>query len=220
VEEVGCADYRQAHLECKPARLSRESSMAAFGKFMNTDSVTREELHHRDVDLRFFRRSDGLFEIEGRLIDTKSHPFRRLLAEEDAPPGQHLHNITVRLVLDSELQVHAASAEMRATPFTICLGAAAALQSLVGLRIGAGWNKRVRELLGGVASCTHIVELLGPMATTALQGFIPFRAAASNDPSNETQRRFRVDSCYAFAADREVVARLLPHPQRTKPEPP
>ncbi len=187
---------------------------------MSTDVVTREELHHRSIDLRFFSRRDGLFEVEGGLVDTKTHAFRRLLAEEDAPPGQHLHDITVRLVLDSELEIHAADAEMRATPFDICPGAAGALQSLVGLRIGAGWNKRVRELLGGATSCTHIVELLGPMATTVLQGFAPHRMATIYDPDNEPQRRARVDSCYAFAADREVVARLLLLPQRTKPETP
>ena len=60
--------------------------MAAFGKFMNTDSVTREELHHRKVDLRFFRRSDALYEVEGRLVDTKTHPFRRMLAKRRRPP--------------------------------------------------------------------------------------------------------------------------------------
>jgi hypothetical protein len=185
---------------------------------MSTDAITREELHHRSVDLRFFRRSDGLFEIEGRLIDTKSHPFLRLLAEKDTPPGQHLHDITVRLVLDPELQIQAADAEMRATPFNICAGAASTLQPLVGLRIGTGWNKRVRELLGGVASCTHIVELLGPMATTVLQGIAPLRAVSSDDPEQDAQRRFRVDSCYAFAAEREVVVRLLPRLQREKQE--
>jgi Protein of unknown function (DUF2889) len=140
---------------------------------MSTGTVTREELHHRAIDLRFFGRNDGLFEVEGRLIDTKSHAFRRMLAETDTPPGQRLHDITVRLVLDSELQVHSANAEMRATPFHICPGATGTLQPLVGLRIGSGWNKRVRELLGGAASCTHIVELLGPMATTVLQGLAP-----------------------------------------------
>ena len=184
---------------------------------MRTDAVTREELHHRDVDMRFYRRSDGLFEVEGRLVDTKAHAFRRLLAEEDAPPGQHLHDITVRLVLDAELQVHAAEAEMSATPFNICAGAATALQALVGVSIGAGWNRRVRELLGGVASCTHIVELLGPMATTVLQGIAPLRIVSSGDPEEDAQRRFRVDSCYAFAAEREVVVRLWPHLQREKP---
>lgn len=181
---------------------------------MNADSVTREELHHRKVDLRFFRRGDALYEVEGRLVDTKTHPFRRLLAEHDDPPGHHLHDITVRLVLDSELQVQAADADMPSTPFKICPGAARALQSLVGLRIGAGWNKRVRELLGGVASCTHIVELLGPMATTALQGIAPQRIADANGTG--AYRRFQVDSCYSFASGREVVARLLPYPQHTK----
>lgn len=181
---------------------------------MSTTSVTREELHHRAVDMRFYRRSDGLFEVEGRLVDTKTHPFRRLLADEDAPPGHHLHDITVRLVLDAELQVHVAEAQMSATPFSICPGAAAALQGLVGLSIGAGWNRRVRELLGSVASCTHIVELLGPMATTVLQGIAPLRIVSTDDPEDDAQRRFRVDSCYAFAADREVVVRLLPNLQR------
>jgi hypothetical protein len=184
---------------------------------LSTDAVTREELHHREVDMRFYRRNDGLFEVKGRLVDTKTHPFRRLLAEEDAPPGHHLHDITVRLVIDADLQVYAADARMSATPFNICPGAAAALQALVGLSIGAGWNKRVREMLGGVASCTHIVELLGPMATTVLQGIAPLRVVSTGDPEIDAQRRFRVDSCYAFAAEREVVVRLLPHLQREKP---
>lgn len=178
--------------------------------------VTREELHHRKVDLRFFVRSDGLYEVEGRLIDVKNHPFRRLLSECEDPPGHHLHDMTVRLVLDSELQVQAVEAEMASTPFKICPGATLALQLLVGLRIGAGWNKRVRELLGGVTSCTHIVELLGPMATTVLQGIAPLRVNSYDNPEEDVQRRLRVDSCYAFAADREVVIRLLPHLKREK----
>lgn len=177
-------------------------------------SISREELHHRGVDLRFFRRSDGLYEVEGRLVDTKRHAFRRQLAEDDTPPGQPIHDITVRLVIDSQLEVREAEADMRATPFAICPGAALTLQPLVGLTIGAGWNKRVRQLLGGAASCTHIVELLGPMATTALQGLAPERLATINLPGSEAQRQAKVDSCYAYAAEREVVARLWPELHR------
>ena len=184
---------------------------------MNADSVMREELHHRTVDLRFFRRSDALYEVQGHLVDTKAQPFRRMLAEQETPPGQHLHDITVRLVLDADLRVHQADAVMRATPFGICRGAARTLEPLVGLSIGAGWNKRVRALLGGVASCTHIVELLGPMATTALQGLAPQRTARLVEAGNEAQRRAWVDSCHAFAADGEVVARLMQLPRRHKP---
>ena len=177
-------------------------------------NAEREEVHHRQVDIRFYKRPDGRYEVEGRLTDTKNHAFRRQLAEEDSPPGTTLHDITVTLLLDDSLVVLDARAAMRTTPFDVCCGAAQTLEPLKGLSIGSGWNKRVRELLGGAASCTHIVELLGPMATTAFQGLAPQRLARLNDPANEPERRKRVDSCFAYAAEREVVARLWPHLHR------
>ncbi len=178
-----------------------------------TDGVERKELHHRQLDLRFFERSDGLFEVEGRLLDRKTHPFRRLLQDSDAPPGTPLHDISVRLVLDESLLVHDASATLSASPFEVCRGAANTLAPLKGLRIGAGWNKRVRELLGGAASCTHIMEMLGPMATTAYQGLAPRRLARMSEPGNEAHLT-KIDSCYAYGRQREVVARLWPHLKR------
>ena len=178
------------------------------------DDTQREELHHRSIDLRFYRRRDGLYEVEGCLLDRKTHPFRRQLTNEDTPAGTPIHDIVVRLVVDDTLLVHDAQALMRTTPFDVCQGATATLEPLKGLRMGAGWNKRVRELLGRSASCTHIMELLGPMATTAFQGLAPQRLAAVNEPGNEAMRLAKVDSCYAYGAEREVVARLWPHLHR------
>ena len=174
------------------------------------DEITRQELHHRQIDLRFFQRSDGLYEVEGHLVDRKTLPFRRLLHDRDMPAGAALHDILVRLVVDDSLLVHDASATMSATPFGICPEAANTLAPLKGLRIGAGWNKRVRELLGGAASCTHIVELLGPMASTVHQGFAPKRVARMGEPGNE-EHNSKVDSCYSYGRNREVVARIWPH---------
>lgn len=183
---------------------------------MNTPAVEREELHQRRITLAFYRRSDGLYEVEGRLVDTKAHAFRRQLADTDSPPGAALHDILVRLVVDDTLLVHGAAATMTTTPFGVCVGAEQTLSPLVGMRMGAGWNKRVREKLGGAASCTHIVELLGPMATTVQQGLAPQRMALLNDPAQgEALRRSKVDSCFAYAAKREVVARLWPQLHRS-----
>lgn len=180
-------------------------------------AVEREALHHRQIDLRFYRRADGRYDIEGWLVDTKNHPFRRQLATEDTPAGEAVHNIVVRLVIDDDMLVHDASASMSATPFGVCRGAEQTLPPLKGLRIGAGWGKQVRERLGGAASCTHIVELLGPMATAAFQGLAPQRLAEINLPDSEAQRRAKVDSCFAYAAHREVVARLWPELHRPHP---
>lgn len=179
--------------------------------------VEREELHHRQIDLRFFRRTDGLYEVEGRLVDTKRHAFRRQLHHEDIPAGDPVHDIMVRLVIDDALLVHDAVSVMQTTPFATCLGATSTLGPLKGLRIGEGWIKRVRERLGGAASCTHIVELLGPMASTAFQGLAPQRIARINEPHNEAMRLAKVNSCFAYAAEREVVAQLWPHLHRPWP---
>jgi len=175
-----------------------------------TGDIERTELHHRQIEIRFFQRADGLYEVEGRLLDRKSQPFRRPLQDRDMPAGVPLHDITVRLVVDESSLVHDASASLSASPFTLCREAARTLEPLKGLRIGAGWNKRVRELLGGAASCTHIVELLGPMATTVHQGFAPQRVARMTEPGSE-EYKSKVDSCYSYGRDRAVVARLWPH---------
>ena len=177
---------------------------------MNADAG-REEIHHRQIDLRFYKRTDGLYEVEGRLVDTKSHPFRRQLADEDLPAGTALHDIVVRMIVDESMLVHDVQAHMRATPFAVCAGASETLRPLRGLSIAGGWNKRVRELLGGAVSCTHIVELLGPMATTAFQGLAPQRLARINDAVSEDERVAKVNSCFAYSEQREVVARLWPH---------
>ena len=181
-----------------------------------SDNYTREELHHRQVDMKFYRRSDGLFEVEGRLTDKKTHPFKRQLATEDLPPGEPVHDIIVRMVVDEHLLVHDIQANMQSTPFGVCKGAQQTLAPLIGLKIAKGWNKHVRDALGGSKSCTHIMEMLGPMATTAYQGLAPQRIARTNTPGNDHLRHAKVDTCYAYAAEREVVAQLWPDLHRPR----
>ena len=176
--------------------------------------MPREELHHRQIDLRFYRRDDGLYEVEGRLLDTKRLPFRPHLAQVDTAPGAAIHDIVVTLVIDDGMLVHDARVAMNATPYGVCQGVSDTLAPLKGERMGGGWNKRIRELLGGAASCTHVVELLGPMATTAFQGLAPGRMLEIHQPGNEAMRQAKVDSCYAYAAQRAVVAQLWPHLHR------
>src|SRR5271156_5242016 len=92
-----------------------------------TDEIVGTELHHRHIDIRFFRRSDGLYEVEGRLLDRKSQAFRRPLQDSETPAGTSLHDITVRLVVDENSLVHDASASYSAAPFTLCRQAAQSL---------------------------------------------------------------------------------------------
>jgi hypothetical protein len=171
-------------------------------------SVPRDEVHLRRIELRGFHRHDGWFDIEARLVDTRS---RNLVLEEGrtVAAGDSLHEMFVRLVVDEELQVMDVVAATRAAPFRICGEATKALGTIKGLRIGGGWSKAVRERLAGRENCTHLTELLAPLATVAFQTLWEVRQAQPT-PVDAAGKPRRIDSCYAYASDREVVQRRWP----------
>lgn len=170
-------------------------------------SVERVELHRRHVDLRGFRRVDGLYDIEARLIDTKTEALT-LGSGRHVEAGEPIHDMSVRLVVDEAFEVVDVVACTDAAPHGICPEATRTLQSVKGLRIGAGWSKAIRERLGGRRGCTHLTELLKPLATVAFQTLWPVRSQQAAFDGNGRPRK--IDSCYAYASDREVVQRLWP----------
>ena len=76
----------------------------------------------------------------------------------------------------------------------------------------------------GTHGCTHLVELLGPVATTAFQTAGSRRAnelqaahrlkigkpAQPRDPSKPLRKPYVLDSCHAWASDGEVAKRWVP----------
>lgn len=167
-------------------------------------AITRDELHFRRIDLRGFRRSDGLFEVEGRVTDTKPHDLRPASGGRWVPANQPIHDMTVRLVFDDELRVHGVETSTQAAPYSRCPEGGRALQSLTGLRMASGWSVEVRRRLGGARSCTHLMELLIPMATAAIQSLSAVRRVRPEE-LDATGRPKRIDSCYAYGAQQELV---------------
>jgi hypothetical protein len=163
--------------------------------------VDREPLHRRALDLRGYRRSDGLFDVEARLTDTKGYAvdnrWRGRLA-----PGTAIHDMWLRLTVDENLTVVAVSAVTDAAPYPVCDAITPAFRKLEGLTIGPGWRRDVAKRLGGVQGCTHLVELLAPLATTAMQTIVPLRERAAPDPRRPPGH---LDSCHALRRDGPVV---------------
>jgi DUF2889 family protein len=182
-----------------------------------SSAVPREHIHTRSIDCRGYRRADGLWDIDGHLTDTKTYGFSNHFRGE-LPPGAPVHDMWLRLTVDDKLVIHAVEAVTEAGPYEVCPSIAPNFQRLVGLRIYPGFQKQVRDLLGGVQGCTHLVDLLGPLATTAYQTVFPYRAreyeqrvAKGEIAPQQTGRRPKlVDSCHAFASDGEVVKRYWP----------
>jgi len=180
-------------------------------------SAPREHIHTRQVECRGYRRADGLWDIEGHITDVKTYGFGNRERGEVAA-GTPIHDMWIRLTIDDSLTIQAVEAVTDASPYRICPNVTPNFQRLVGLKIGAGFRKRVRERLGGTEGCTHLVELLGPVGTTAFQTVFPmlnrdnreFRGDAKEEGAAKASRPALLDTCYAFARDSEVVKRQWP----------
>jgi hypothetical protein len=170
--------------------------------------VQRKELHHRSIELRGYVRSDGLYDIEAHFTDVKTNEMtlddrRKLL------PGEPLHDMSIRLVVDKDLKVCEVEAAIEGAPYGICRGATEGMRVIKGLTIGPGWSSALRERLSGKAGCTHLRELLGPLATVAFQTLSELRKSRPT-ATDATGRPKKIDSCYAYASDRQVVLQRWP----------
>ena len=181
---------------------ARDAATPKFG------DVAREELNVRRIEMRGWARSDGLFEVEGRVIDTKAHDFQPPTSSRFVRANEPVHDMGVRLVFDEDMLVHAIETFTNASPYGICADGGRELQSMVGLRMVAGWSAEVKKRLSGQRACTHLMELLMPLATTAFQAIAEIRM--SRPLVDATGRPHKLDTCYAFGATREVVLRNWP----------
>ena len=142
------------------------------------------------------------------MVDTKTHDLA-LADGRIVPAGETVHDMSIRLVVDEDLDVIDIVASTDASPFNVCPEATETLQSLKGLRIGAGWSMALRQRLAGRKGCTHLTELLSPLATVAFQTLSAVRQGKPTPVDADGKPR-KIDSCYAYASDRDVVHRLWP----------
>ena len=176
-------------------------------------AVPREHFHKREIKCRGYRREDGLWDIEGRLIDTKTYEFFSHV-RGDMKPGQAIHDMSIRLTIDDELVIHEAVGCMDHTPYPICGKAAFAVDELRGLKLGPGWTRRAHKLMGGRRGCTHLFELLRPIATACFQTMSDSRSGDdkkhNSKPANVEKRPFFINACHALAADGDIVKEFWP----------
>ena len=167
----------------------------------------REALHERRIDCTGYQRADGLWDIEAHLTDAKTYSFSNAHRGEIAP-GDPFHDMWLRLTLDDGLVVREVEAAIEAGPFRICGDITPAFAELKGLKVGPGWHKRVRQRLGGIHGCTHLVELLGPMGTVAYQTVLSERGRTRKRAPDK--KPGHLDSCHALRSDGEVVKEFYP----------
>ena len=188
--------------------------------------AARDPLHTRAITIRGYQRSDGLYDIEAQLTDTKTYDF----VNDDRgmiEAGEPLHGMWLRLTVDEAMRVVQAEAATDHSPYAVCPRAAPNFARLEGLVIGKGFLKHAAERVGGAVGCTHLRELLQQVATTAYQTINPARArrelemagaprAGGEAMDERITQHFggppkMLGTCLAYGTDSPVVRRRWPH---------
>lgn len=173
--------------------------------------AARRHLHTRRYEFLGYSRDDGLFDLDASIVDQKTYGFDN----EDRggiAAGEPVHGMAIRLTLDEHLVVRAIETAPDYGPYRACAGAGGAYQKMVGVRVGPGWRKTIRERVGGIAGCTHMSELLMAMATPAYQTVYGELSRRRREAGGEPEEIWPglVDTCHAYRSDGPVVKRWLP----------
>ncbi|MGE0802234.1 MAG: DUF2889 domain-containing protein [Lautropia sp.] len=167
--------------------------------------MARELLHTRSITLHGYRRTDGRYELDGRLTDVRTYPLD-IAAGGHRAAGEPLHDMTVRMVFDAEMLIHSFEAAMAATPHRTCLGAAPNFDRLAGLSIKPGFLREAHRRVAGIDGCTHLRELLQQVATTAYQTVVGDRIRERGVRDEAPGERPKLlDSCTGYRADGDWV---------------
>jgi hypothetical protein len=175
------------------------------------EPTDRTAIHTRSIVCRSFRRADGLIDIDARFIDTRPFTYDSDF-RGPCEAGSALHNMQLRVTLDSSRHIVALQSAMPATPYTGCVGVNPNFQRLVGLSAGRGFRKAVREKIGGVEGCTHVLALLDAVAAASMQafasnGYAP-RQPGQAKPPRVWKLEALVDTCWSYKADGEVMQQM------------
>jgi len=167
----------------------------------------RQLKHRRSIDVQVFARSDGLWDVDARLIDTKTRDVPMHTGVRRA--GEPIHEMLLRLVVDRELNIVEAGSETLWMPYPgQCADHGDAYKRLVGLNLLKGFRLKVLERLRGVQGCTHLTELTQVVPTAVIQAFagevIDTRHGSDGEPP------FQIDRCHALRADGPVVRQYFP----------
>ena len=173
----------------------------------------RNLAHTRVVTCHGYRRDDDLWDIEGRIVDTKPYRFKNRDRGGWIEADEALHDMSIRLTVTLELEVVDVDAVIDASPYNYCRSAKSMARNLLGLKIAPGWSDRSKRAMGLNRGCTHLTELLGPVATTAIQTIASEHVRRGENKGEKRPPAF-LNSCHTYADDSPVVKLQWPEHYR------
>ena len=136
--------------------------------------------HERTITIATYPAGPEKVIVEGSLVDRRLNDYY-LVTGEKRPAGE-IHHMTVRLLVETAgFSIEDVEVELVAVPREECAEVRDTLAVIKGEKIARGYSNRMKSLLGGVKSCTHLMTLLIAMGPASFQGIFSSRAQKPMD---------------------------------------
>jgi len=174
-------------------------------------------IHVRDYEVRAFRLSPSRMLMRGAVRDRK--PAGLYIPGDPDPLVLHHMNVDLEVTFP-EMMIDKVSVTFGAHPEPECPNIVPAFDQLVGTSVSRGFNRRLRELVGGPLGCTHVLALLTAMGPVVVQCIWSMRAAAAadgapmkpreqmTDAEIEESVRYNRNSCHVWADEGPAMVRV------------
>ncbi|MBP7738253.1 MAG: DUF2889 domain-containing protein [Spirochaetes bacterium] len=178
-------------------------------------ALAGEKAHERTITMATYPAGDTRVVVEGRLVDRRLKDY--YLATGEKKPAGDIHHMIVRLLVEiTSLTIEDVELELVAIPRDECSAVRGSLDVIKGERITKGFSARIKSLLGGTRSCTHLMTLVIAMGPAALQGIFSSRAqkpmemaSFMADPARaEFFMKTLINTCYVWREDGPAMAKL------------
>jgi hypothetical protein len=164
--------------------------------------------HTRAITVEAYARDDGLWDLDARIRDVKTHDIE--LPSGFRPGGLPVHDLKLRVTIDRDMTIVAAEAASDAVPYPgFCDTIGPAYEKLVGLSLLKHFRLHLKDRLHGVLGCTHLTELAQVLPTAAIQAFADDAMARRMDDAS-SERPYELDRCQALRLDGPVVEQYYP----------
>lgn len=181
----------------------------------NLMKMAGKKAHERTITMATYPAGEGRVVVEGRLVDRRLGDYY-LVTGEKREAGDIHHMVIRLLVRTDDLTIEDVELELVSVPRAECAAVRDSLAVIKGERIVRGYSDRMKELLGGVKSCAHLVTLLISMGPAALQGIFSSRAQKPMDLASMVADPVRVkffmntmtNTCYVWREDGPELKRL------------
>lgn len=184
---------------------------------LSAPSSPRIHKHTRAIAVAAYLREDGLWEFDASLSDTKTRVVK--LASGARPAGAAIHDLGLRITVNTEFTIVDAEATSDAVPYPgYCDTIAPDYRKLIGLNLMRGFRLGLKERLSGTAGCTHLTELAQILPTAVVQAFsgdvLDTRDGGDNEAAafttEQAEKPFQLDRCHALQSAGPAVAKFYP----------